>query len=46
MNAALQSEGEALKVSFKDLEELREKIARVNSWKTQANAFLDHQTIR
>lgn len=41
LNESLQSEGIALKVSFKDLDELTDLILRVKNWKYHVGNFLD-----
>ena len=46
MGVVAPSEGIALKVSFKDLDELTDLILRVKNWKYHVGNFLDQQTIR
>ena len=42
LNLDLQKEGQELKVTFKDLEDLRDLISRVETWKDQVGIFLDN----
>ena len=46
LNESLRREGMALKISFKDLDELNDLIQRVQNWKFEVKNFLDKQTIR
>ena len=40
MNLELQKEGQALRVTFKDLDDLNELIGRVQHWKDSVTKFL------
>ena len=40
MNHELQKEGQALRVNFKELDDLNELIGRVQSWKDGVKRFL------
>ena len=46
LNEDLEKEGLALKVTFKDLDDLSELIARVQNWKYYVGIFLDECTIK
>ena len=46
LNEELEKEGLSLKVTFKDLDDLSELIARVQNWKYYVRIFLDECTIK
>ena len=45
MNLELQNEGKALRVTFKDLDDLNELIGRVQHWKDSVTKFLEAKTV-
>ena len=45
MNLELQREGQALRVTFKDLDDLSELIGRVQNWKNSVSTFLEQTSV-
>ena len=46
MNHELQKEGQALRVNFKELDDLNELIGRVQSWKDGVKRFLQLKSVQ